>query len=135
MVQTTNPDHVVIKSMIAHNMDGFYAGELELRQTFHYPPYYKLVEFSVKHKNPDLVNAAAANFGNMLKKVFGARVLGPEFALVPRVNNYYIKKLMLKIERDAPSSKVREVIEECIHSFLLQPDYKYVQIIADADPI
>jgi primosomal protein N' (replication factor Y) len=135
MVQTTNPDHVVIKSMIAHNMDGFYAGELELRQTFHYPPYYKLVEFSVKNKNPDLVNAAAANFGNMLKKVFGARVLGPEFALVPRVNNYYIKKLMLKIERDAPSSKVREVIEECIHSFLLQPDYKYVQIIADADPI
>ena len=41
---------------------------------------------------------------------------------------------MLKIERDAPSSKVRDIIEECIHNFLLAPDFKYVQIIADADP-
>jgi primosomal protein N' (replication factor Y) len=134
MIQTTNPDHVVIKSIIAADMDGFYSGELEQRQNFHYPPYFKLVEFSIKHKNPDLVNLAAAQFGTSLKNIFGNRVLGPEFALIPRINNYYIKKIMLKVERDAPSSKVRDVIEECIHTFLLQPDFKYVQIIADADP-
>jgi primosomal protein N' (replication factor Y) len=134
MIQTTNPDHVVIKSIIAADMDGFYSGELEQRQNFHYPPYFKLVEFSIKHKNPDLVNLAAGQFGTSLKNIFGNRVLGPEFALIPRINNYYIKKIMLKVERDAPSSKVRDVIEECIHTFLLQPDFKYVQIIADADP-
>lgn len=98
------------------------------------PPYYKLVEFNIKHKNPQLVGPAADYFGSLLRKVFGNRVLGPEYALVPRVNNYYIKKILLKIERDAPSNKVRGVIEECISTFLQQPDYKYVQIIADADP-
>lgn len=134
VIQASNPEHLVIKSIIDDNGEGFYASELEQRRLFHYPPYYKLVEFNIKHKNPQLVGPAAAYFGSLLRKVFGNRVLGPEYALVPRVNNYYIKKILLKIERDAPSNKVRGVIEECISTFLQQPDYKYVQIIADADP-
>ncbi len=134
LIQTSNVGHMVIQSILANDYEGFYQQELQQRQQFHYPPYYKLVEFSIKHKNSELVGPAAAYFGDLLKKVFGSRVLGPEFALVPRVNNWYIKKLLLKIEREAPNMKVREVIEECITVFLQHPDYKYVQVIADADP-
>lgn len=134
VLQTSDPENFVIQSVLTGQHEAFYKQELQTRQTFHYPPYYKLVEFSLKHKDVDVLGAAATHFAELLRKGFGNRVLGPEFAIVPRINNYYIKKILLKTEREASNMKVRELIEDCIRAFHANADYKYIQVICDADP-
>lgn len=135
VIQTSDPEQFVIQSILNGKHEAFYQQELQSRHSFHYPPYYKLVEFSVKHKDQDLLNRAADHFAMLLRKGFGNRILGPEYGVIPRINNYYIKKILLKTEREAPTMKVRDLIEDCIQAFLAHTDYKYVQIICDADPV
>ena len=135
VIQTADPEQFVIQSILNGKHEAFYQQELQSRHSFHYPPYYKLVEFSVKHKNQELLERAAEHFAMLLRKGFGNRILGPEYGVIKRINNYYIKKILLKTEREAPTMKVRDLIEECIQAFLAHTDYKYVQIICDADPV
>lgn len=134
VLQTSDPENFVIQSVLTAQHDAFYKQELQTRQSFHYPPFYKLVEFSLKHKDVDVLGEAATHFAELLRKGFGNRVLGPEFAIIPRINNYYIKKILLKTERDASAMKVRELIENCINAFHAKQEYKYIQVICDADP-
>ena len=49
-----------------------------------------------------------------LRESFKNRVLGPEYPLVSKVKNYYIKSIMLKIEADKSFSEAKNII-----SFLL----------------
>ena len=50
-----------------------------------------------------------------MRKSFKDRVLGPEYPLVSKVKNYYIKSIMLKIEADKSFSEAKNII-----SFLLK---------------
>jgi primosomal protein N' (replication factor Y) len=36
----------------------------------------------------------------MLRQVFGAGVMGPEYPVLPRIQNMYIKEILLKISKN-----------------------------------
>jgi len=134
IIQTGNPDHWVIQKVIEHNYHDFALNELIERRNFFYPPYYKLIVFTIKHKNLDLVNAAADHFGKLLKDVFHERVLGPEFPAIARIQNYYMKEITLKIEQIAPQQKVKERLHELTDQFFSVPLYKPIRLIMNVDP-
>jgi primosomal protein N' (replication factor Y) len=67
--------------------------------------------------------------------MFGKRVLGPEFALIPRIKNLYHKKILLKIAREESAVKVKEKIFELISRLQNNDAYKTVKVQADVDPM
>ncbi len=134
IIQTGNPDHWVIQKVVEHNYLDFAVNELIERRNFHYPPFYKLIIFTLKHKDRDLVNEAADHFGKLLKGVFHERVIGPEFPAIARIQNYYLKEIMLKIEVSAPQQKVKERLHELTDQFFSVPRFKPVRLINDVDP-
>ncbi|MBI1837540.1 MAG: primosomal protein N' [Flavobacteriia bacterium] len=134
VIQTGDPDHWVIQKIIQHDYIGFYESEIIERKNFFYPPFYKLIEFTLKHKDQNVIHAAANEFANSLKVIFKERVMGPEFPVVSRVNNYHIKVIKLKIERDAPEKKIKERINELISSFYSAPVNKSIRMSIDVDP-
>lgn len=135
VIQTGNPDHWVIQKVIQHDYDGFAVNEIVERRNFFYPPFYKIIDFTLKHKDVNLLNEAADHFAKQLKGVFHERVTGPEFPSIKRIQNYYLKQIRIKIEQKAPQHKVKERLHELTDQFYSVPRFKSVRLIVDVDPV
>ncbi|MGZ3945670.1 MAG: replication restart helicase PriA [Mucilaginibacter sp.] len=136
VIQTYDPSHRVIKQVIENNYLDLYLTEMEERKSFKYPPFYRIINLDIKHKNPDILNNQAEYLANELRKNFGDRVVGPEFPLISRIRNYYIKSIMLKFERDADSiNKAKALIRDTITQFTTTKLSKGSIVQPDVDPI
>ena len=80
------------------------------------------------------IDKAANELANELRNVFKERVIGPEFPIVRRIQNLYLKTIKLKIERDAPDKKVKERLQQLIDAFYSVPLNKSIRITVDVDP-
>ncbi len=134
IIQTGDPDNWVIQKIIDHDYIGFYKSEIIERKNFFYPPFYKMIYLTLQQKDENMLNLNALELADTLRSVFKERVLGPEFPVVKKVRNYYLKMIKIKIERDAPDKKVKEKIQEIINEFYIQPKNKSTRIIIDVDP-
>ncbi len=134
IIQTWQPKHPVIQDVVQHDYQSMYNRQLAERWRFRYPPYYRLVMVKLKHKKPELLNEAAAVLARDMKARFGNLVYGPEYPMVSRVKNWYIKQIMLKIKRNEHLSDRKKELQEAIGEFKKQTSYKSVRIQIDVDP-
>ncbi len=135
IIQTQSPDHEIIQDVVDNNYLSMYNAQLSDRKEFKYPPYYRLIELRVIDKDVNMVDYAAKQLAERLKVHFQHRVLGPEFPLVSRVKNKYIKHVLLKIERDASSANAKDIILKLISSLKSQKEFKGIRIQLDVDPV
>lgn len=135
VIQTYDPHHRIIDQVIRNDYAEMYQLEMAERQQFKYPPFYRLVQVDVKHKNPEALHHQAEYLGNELKKQFGERVIGPEFPLISRIRNYYIKTVILKVEKEGTSMvRVKQILKESILQFQTEKISKGSLIRVDVDP-
>jgi primosomal protein N' (replication factor Y) len=135
VIQTYDPGHRVIKQVIENDYHDLYFTEMEERKSFKYPPFYRMINLDVKHKNQDIVINQAIYLANELRKQFGDRVIGPESPLINRIRNYYIQSIMLKIEKDGVSiNKVKTTLRDVITQFQTTKLSKGSIVQPDVDP-
>jgi primosomal protein N' (replication factor Y) len=135
VIQTYDPNHRVIKQVIENDYSDLYFTEMEERKSFKYPPYYRIINMDIKHKNPEILYNQAEYLANELRKHFGDRVIGPEAPLINRIRNYYIKSIMLKFERDTISIvKAKAIIRDVITQFQTTKLSKGSLVQPDVDP-
>lgn len=135
IIQTQNPDNSIIQDVWNNNYLNMYTNQLLDRKNFHYPPYFRLIELNVIHKDLDLVNASAKTLADELKQQFAKRVLGPEFPLVSRIRNQYHKTILLKIEKEASVVQTKKIVNDLLLKFKNDPLYKSVKVQIDVDPV
>ncbi len=133
IIQTYSPEHPVIERVIENDFLGMYNQEIEEREKYGYPPFYRLIKITVKHRERERSAEAADELGKLLKKQLGARVLGPETPTIARIKNLYINQLMIKFERKISPVKLKEFIRETVGKFNNQPHFKSVRIVLDVD--
>ena len=136
IVQAYNVHHPVIARVMGNDYVGMYHDQIEERKNFSYPPFTRLIEITLSHKNQLDLDAMAPTLADALKKRFGAdRVLGPEYPVITRIQNFYQKQILLKIEREKYSLKIKEMVMDSINIFLKKgKDYAKVRIKIDVDP-
>ena len=134
IIQTSNPDQWVLGRVMEHDFKGFYETEIQERKLFFYPPYYKMIHLTLRNTDERKLNAAAQNLTDKLRLVFKERVVGPEFPLIKRIQNFFIKEIKIKIEKDASDRKVKEKIQEMIDLFYSEADNKSSRLSIDVDP-
>ena len=134
IIQTSNPDQWVLGRVMEHDFKGFYETEIQERKLFFYPPYYKMIHLTLRNTDERKLNAAAQNLTDKLRIVFKERVVGPEFPLIKRIQNFFIKEIKIKIEKDAPDRKVKDKIQEAIDLFYAEADNKSSRLSIDVDP-
>lgn len=135
VIQTYDPNHRVIKQVIDNDYHDLYMTEMTERKSFKYPPFYRIINLDIKHKNADILYNQAEYLATELRKNFGDRVIGPEVPLVSRIRNYYIKSVMLKFEKDGISiNRVKTVLRDIITQFQTTKLSKGSIIQPDVDP-
>lgn len=136
LIQTTNPEHPVLKFVANHDFVSYYKKEIEEREYLKYPPFTKIINIYMKHRNEDVLIEMSARFSNMLRQVFGNRILGPETPLVGKIQQFYIRQIMLKMENEASMKKVKNILRQ-IYENMLQVDsrMKSTLLYYDVDPM
>lgn len=136
LIQAFDPKHPVLLEVLRGDFRGFAERELHERQAFHYPPFYRLINLQLRHKDPKVVHDAAAQFGKMLRQKLGDRVLGPVQPNIARIRGYYAQDIMLKLEKSAPLlSDSKALIRHSTEILTGKPGFGQVQVVVDVDPM
>ncbi len=135
IVQTSQPHHVVIRDVVENDYFGMYKSQMEERVKFKYPPFYRLIRISLKHRDYNVLNAGASHFANLLKPKLGARVLGPEYPMVARVKNLFIKNILIKFEIKASHKAVKVIINDAMDDMYKVKEFRSIYIQPDVDPM
>ena len=135
ILQTRQPQLPIIQQVVSNDYDALYRTLANERLAFHYPPYYRLINVYLKHRNDALVETAAQELGFRLRQWFGGRVLGPDKPGVARVKSLSIRKLVLKLENTLNLSEVRRYLALAQQQMLQDKRYASLQIYYDVDPL
>ena len=97
IIQTFQPDNEVIQEAKSYNLFDFYRKELELRETFNFPPYSRMIRFVFRGKNKELVLKEAENWAKELtpsldyssQESFAWSLQGPSDCPLEKIANNY----------------------------------------------
>jgi primosomal protein N' (replication factor Y) len=135
LIQAYTPSHPILGMVLQHNYEAMYQSQLLERERFNYPPFCRIVQLSLRHVDANLVNKASDELVKKLRKLFGKRVLGPEYPVVSRIRNQYLKNILLKFERGIPLPQAKDEIRNAIIKLNALPDFKSVRVVIDVDPM
>lgn len=133
-IQSYNPYHRILQQVTLNQYASMYEDQMEERRTFDYPPFNRLIEFTLKDRDAAKVERAAQWLAEVLRSDFGAQVLGPTSPGISRIRNLYLKTILLKIDRAMPLKQVKVRIESRRHSFQAIPQFRSVRLVIDVDP-
>lgn len=135
IIQTNNPGHPIIKQITSNNYEQLYTEQLAERRNYLYPPYYRLIKISLKHRNSNTLEIATNQLTRNLQAVFKQRVLGPEDPPINRVQNFYIKDLLLKLERNLDLDKAKTILGQEFNRIMEYKPFRGLIIVPDVDPL
>jgi primosomal protein N' (replication factor Y) len=135
IIQTSQPYHDVVRNVIANDYFKMYESQMLERINFKYPPIYRLIKITIKHKDYHILNDAARQYVELLRPKLGNRVLGPEYPHIARIKNMFIKNVMIKFEATASPKYVKEILLEAKLNLLQEDLYKSLRVQMDVDPV
>jgi len=136
LIQAFDPKHPIVQEVLRSDFLGFVERELKERKEFKYPPYYRLIHLELRHKEPKVVNEAAAFYAKMLRQKLGDRVLGPVIPNIARIRSYFGQNILLKLEKSAPVlAGAKALIRHTTEIMLGRPGLSQVQVAVDVDPV
>lgn len=133
-IQTYNPFHQVINDVVHADYESLYKEQINERRVFRYPPYYRLIEITLKHRDAELLNAAADWMATQLRGAFGPRVMGPEYPLVSRIRALYLKTITLRFEKSEAIAEAKKLTLRIADDLVKREGWSGVSVHFDVDP-
>lgn len=133
LIQSYNPSHQILQQVSNNNYEEMYKQQLEDRDQYKYPPYYRTIKITFKERNFSKMQKASTWFGKALKTKLKEYVLGPETPPVGRIRNLFISNILVKIKKNQSLSKTKYFIGNIERSFNSIKEFSSVRLIIDVD--
>ncbi|WP_299827110.1 primosomal protein N' [uncultured Roseobacter sp.] len=130
LMQTYQPEHPVIRAILAGDEERFWAAEAREREAAGVPPYGRMAGIILSAPDVALVFDA----GNFLARqdaplrAIGAQVFGPAPAPIARVRGRHRVRLLVKAEKSAP---LQEALAKWVGQLRIKGD---LRLAVDIDP-
>ncbi len=98
-LQTHQPEHPVMKALVAQDREAFYAAEIEAREKFSYPPFGRLASLLVSGADKHATESHARKIAAVAPIQDQVRVLGPAEAPLAVVRGRHRFRLLVKSPR------------------------------------
>jgi primosomal protein N' (replication factor Y) len=136
VIQTYDPLQPILRYILDQNHDGFFQSEAVERESFHYPPFYRMIRVIFRHKVQGVCKDASIYYSSLLLPEFGKnRILGPQEPIISKIRNQFIQIINVKLEKTGVDiAKAKKVLRTKMLQTLKEPEFKNVQIIFDVDP-
>ncbi|MHC0444861.1 replication restart helicase PriA [Flavobacterium sp. 3-218] len=133
VIQTYNPNHNTIQQVTDHNYIGMYKEQLYDRQIYRYPPYFRIIKLTLKHKDFDKLKEGAMWLYQVLSQNLGMPVLGPEEPAISRIRNEYIRTILIKIPHNLHLGNTKKTIQKMLNSFEAVAQYRAIKVVINVD--
>jgi primosomal protein N' (replication factor Y) len=135
VIQTYNPFHQIIQQVSSNSFDAMAKEQLQERRNYYYPPFYRLIKLTLKHRDRNMVDNVAQHVAVSIRNLKGAIVLGPEYPSVARVRNLYNKNILIKIKNDKDIEPSKKYIKQVFNHFHEIKAFRSVRFVIDVDPV
>ena len=136
LVQTSDPEHPILKWVAAHDYIGFYEAELKKRQAFGYPPFSRMIRVLFRYKQQSVVEQAAQAWAKAMGTTWQARMIGPAEPMIARIRDQFRMEVWLKLPRSAKSiAEAKGKIISSIYQFRKEKSLARVDVVIDVDPV
>lgn len=133
IIQTYNPLHNIIQQVTHTDYNGMYKEQLYERQIYKYPPFFRLIKITLKHRDFEKVKEGSMWLYQVLKQNLLIPVLGPEEPAISRIRNEYIRTIMIKIPAESPLLGTKKTIQKILNSFDTVAQYRAIRITVNVD--
>lgn len=133
-IQTSNPEHPVVRAICANDYEGNADRLLNERKAYFFPPFARMISLTVKHKDATTALDAARALAMALQAKFGRMVTGPMAPVVARVSNLYMQEIILKIPRTASPTQVKTLMMNDVNALIAEARFRSVVVRIDVDP-
>ncbi|MFH6994059.1 primosomal protein N' [Flavobacterium sp. FlaQc-48] len=133
VIQTYNPNHNTIQQVTNHNYMAMYKEQLYDRQIYKYPPYFRIIKLTLKHREFDKLKEGSMWLYQVLSQNLGMPVLGPEEPAISRIRNEYIRTILIKIPQNLPLGTTKKTIQKMLNSFEAVAQYRAIKVVANVD--
>lgn len=135
ILQTYSPKHHVLTDIMQEDYERFYSREIMERQKFLYPPFFRLINITLRHKKSNVVFEAAKIMGENLRNQIGDRLQGPSQPSIARVRGMYIMNIFIRMEKNPKVINwVKSLVLEEKNKFLDSKGFQSVRVKIDVDP-
>ncbi|MGB9745474.1 MAG: replication restart helicase PriA [Bacteroidales bacterium] len=134
IIQTSQPEHRIIRAVMKHDFHTMLKEELRERKIFQYPPFSRLIRITIRHSSEEKTTRAALHLAEMFRATFPGRVTGPDLPAVGRIQNKYLRNILIKLERGKNLEIDRKKVAAVIEQSKQDPLLKSVEIVPDVDP-
>ena len=133
MIQTYSPDSELMKCVAANDFERFFNVQMQERHIFRYPPYCRMTTITLKHRDNNLLTRASDYLADSLRNNEIFEVLGAESPPISKINNTFIRNIIIKTDAKYPLGKVNPVIVKHIEAFKRNTEYKRVGVLVDVE--
>ncbi|KIA96783.1 primosomal protein N' [Flavobacterium sp. KMS] len=133
VIQTYNPNHNTIQQVTNNDYAGMYKEQLYDRQIYKYPPYFRLVKLTLKHRDFDKLKEGSIWLYQVLSQNLNMPVLGPEEPVISRIRNEYIRTILIKIPQNVPLGGTKKTIQKILNSFEAVAQYRAIRVVTNVD--
>ncbi|WP_291287954.1 primosomal protein N' [Flavobacterium sp.] len=133
VIQTYNPNHNTIQQVTNHNYIGMYKEQLYDRQIYKYPPYFRIIKLTLKHRDFDKLKEGSMWLYQVLSQNLSMPVLGPEEPAISRIRNEYIRTILIKIPQNLHLVNTKKTIQKMLNSFEAVAQYRAIKVVANVD--
>lgn len=136
IVQTNNPDQPIFYLVKTNDYLRFYQAEILERESFHYPPFVRMVRILFRHEDKQIVFETANHYFKSIKDTLGGhRILGPQEPLIARIRNQYHQEITIKLEKEGLSiAKAKEFLIRKMEELQQDKIFRQTSVIFDVDP-
>jgi primosomal protein N' (replication factor Y) len=133
IIQTYNPDHNTIQQVTTTNYLGMYTEQLYDRQIYKYPPYYRLIKLTLKHRDFEKLKDGSMWLYQVLSQNLQIPVLGPEEPAINRIRNEFIRTIIIKLPQSASLVNTKKTIQKILNSFDAVAQYRAIKVLTNVD--
>jgi len=132
-IQTFNPFHQILQQVSTNSFEEMYKEQLDERWQYQYPPFFRLIKITLRHKDFNRVDEGAHWLGNSLTSIFGEFVLGPSTPSISKIRNYYIRTLVIKVPQKQSLRITKKNILRIKNSFQAVKEFQPIKFNIDVD--
>lgn len=129
IIQSSRDIRRIVGDVINFDYLSMFNREIEERRRYMYPPFFKLIELKLKHRDLARLEKTAEELASECKRLFGTRTGDVAIPPVDKIRGEYLRSITIRIERSANLKRAKSMLAKCIS----KEQFKSVRIIITAD--
>jgi primosomal protein N' (replication factor Y) (superfamily II helicase) len=122
LLQTYHSEDKIFKLIALMDYKNFSLDELANRKILKYPPYYRLLKLTFKHKNVNIIEREIIKINSALKEQSENEIISPPFSPRRKSGLNLAQSILIKTPRKEITSRIRSIIQKLPSSWTIDAD-------------